>query len=55
MLHTLKLIMDLPIRTFKKQTREIKNSENVILFADNYQRPEIQVLADVIGDSLEFS
>lgn len=42
-------------RELREKILELKEKENAIILAHNYQRPEIQLLADRIGDSLELA
>ncbi len=39
----------------KEQIRELTRKRNAVLLAHNYQRPEVQDVADICGDSLELS
>lgn len=42
-------------RKLQERIVALKKQHNVVLFAHNYQRPEIQEIADVIGDSLDLA
>ena len=39
----------------RKRIEELKRSLNAVLVAHNYQRPEVQDVADIVGDSLELA
>ena len=39
----------------KEKIAEVKDKLNAIIVAHNYQRPEVQDIADFTGDSLELS
>jgi len=43
------------IKRLQKRIRELLKERNAILLAHNYQRPEVQDVADLCGDSLELS
>lgn len=43
------------VRKLQEEILKLKKSENIFLPAHNYQTPEIQEIADVLGDSLELA
>ncbi|MGQ9919559.1 MAG: quinolinate synthase NadA, partial [Bryobacteraceae bacterium] len=43
------------LHTIADEICELKKQRNAILLAHHYQEPEIQELADAIGDSLELA
>jgi len=43
------------VRTLQERVLELKRKLNAVIVAHNYQRPEVQDLADFVGDSLELA
>ncbi|MCG2713017.1 MAG: quinolinate synthase NadA [Candidatus Omnitrophica bacterium] len=50
------LLDDKPyLSTLKKRILALKQEKQAIIVAHNYERPEVQQIADILGDSLELS
>jgi quinolinate synthase len=46
---------EIEIKTVQKKIRQLVEKRNAIILVHNYQRPEVQEIADLCGDSLELS
>jgi quinolinate synthase len=42
----------MPIESLESRIRDLRRERNAVVFAHTYQRPEIQDIADLVGDSL---
>ena len=47
--------MTLPSPSLESRVREWKNRRNAVILAHNYQRDDVQAVADFVGDSLELA
>src|SRR5258708_1516664 len=47
--------VDSPVAELQQQIRRLATERNAVILAHNYERPEVQDLADFVGDSLGLS
>ncbi len=47
--------LEMPAEHYTEKIKELKDQKNAVILAHYYQRPEVQDLADFVGDSLELS
>ena len=45
----------MPVEPLEEKIDELRRERNAVVFAHTYQRPEIQDIADLVGDSLELA
>ena len=50
------MVVDMPPNErVRERIEELKSELNAVVMAHNYQRPEVQDIADMLGDSLEMA
>ena len=45
----------MPVEGLDSRINSLRRERRAVIFAHNYQRPEIQDIADIVGDSLELA
>src|SRR5213076_3225661 len=51
----LPMALDEDVRALQREVRELAQQRNAVILAHNYQVPEVQDVADYVGDSLGLS